>query len=439
MRVKQKRAASPAVYAVCKNILLIRINRMELFMKKYSIANLAAVYIVSFVAWVYCVAIAVLGLIYQAYPGQDKVSVLIGTLPTIVTLITALAGPFIMKALTRKWSVIISIAISIVCGLAILLIKMPLIGVIVCSAALGIPAGLIPAANSSIVTIIAPLSLKDKVIGWHNAIMMLGMSAFTLLAGIFAKTGDFRDGYKSVFVLIPVIIIAILLYPNVDKDNIAVENEAAHNAQGAALNKTKEKMPGYVLVFIVLYLVGAIFWNAWFVNYSDYIINEAAIGDASVAGLVGSLSSFAGCIAGFFVALWIKATKQWSMPLAFILTGVTMLLPSLTQSAMGCYVGGFLCQLFNLFLVSGLTTYTGLATDGKSYATTALCLITVAEGAGVFLCGYILPAMSSLFGGGAGMNLIVASVLMIIIGIATFFFIKPVHQKVYTDGNKLEE
>ena len=53
--------------------------------------------------------------------------------------------------------------------------------------------------------------------------------------------------------------------------------------QGAALNKTKEKMPGYVLVLIVLYLVGAIFWNAWFVNYSDYIINEAAIGDASVA------------------------------------------------------------------------------------------------------------------------------------------------------------
>lgn len=210
-------------------------------MKKYGMANLTAVFIVSFVAWVYCVAIAVLGLIYQAYPGQDKVSVLIGTLPTVVTLVTALAGPVIMKALTRKWSVVISIAISIVCGLAILLVKMPLIGVIVCSAALGIPAGLIPAANSSIVTIIAPPALKDKVIGWHNAIMMLGMSAFTLLAGIFAKTGDFRDGYKSIFVLIPVIIIAILLYPNVDKDKSVVENEAAQSAEGSAINTKKEK------------------------------------------------------------------------------------------------------------------------------------------------------------------------------------------------------
>lgn len=406
-------------------------------MKKYSIANLAAVYIVSFVAWVYCVAIAVLGLIYQAYPGQDKVSVLIGTLPTVVTLITALAGPFIMKALTRKWSVIISIAISIVCGLLILFVKMPLVGVIICSAALGIPAGIIPAANSSIVTIVAPLSLRDKVIGWHNAIMMLGMSAFTLLAGIFAKTGDFRDGYKSVFVLIPVIIIAVLLYPDVDKDKVSIIDEV-ETSKNNVLNKAKEKMPGYVLIFIMLYLVGAIFWNAWFVNYSDYIINEAAIGDASVAGLVGSLSSFAGCIAGFFVALWIKATKHWSMPLAFILTGVTMLLPSLTHNTIGCYVGGFLCQLFNLFLVSGLTTYTGLSTDGKSYATTALCLITVAEGAGVFLCGYILPAMAGLFGGGAGMNLIVASVVMIVIGMVTFLFMKPVHQKVYSENTEPE-
>lgn len=403
-------------------------------MKKYSMANLIAVFIVSFIAWIYCVAIAVLGLIYQAYPGQDKVSVLIGTLPTVVTLITALAGPFIMKALTRKWSVIISIAISIVCGLAILLIKMPLIGVIICSAALGIPAGLVPAANSSIVTIIAPPALKDKAIGWHNAIMMLGMAAFTLLAGIFAKTGDFRDGYKSIFILIPVIIIAFFLYPDVDKDNVTAE--AAADAAESRSDTVREKMPGYVLVFIMLYLVGAVFWNAWYVNYSDYIINEAAIGDASVAGLVGSLSSFAGCIAGFFVAFWIKKTKHWSMPLAFILTGITMLLPSLTHNAAGCYAGGFLCQLFNLFLVSGLTTYTGLATDGKSYATTALCLITVAEGAGVFLCGYILPALSSLFGGGAGMNLIVASVVMIIIGIATSFFIKPIHCKVYSEDRK---
>ena len=39
-------------------------------MKQYKPINLVAVLLVSFVAWVYCVAPAVLGLIYQAYPGR---------------------------------------------------------------------------------------------------------------------------------------------------------------------------------------------------------------------------------------------------------------------------------------------------------------------------------------------------------------------------------
>ena len=184
----------------------------------------------------------------------------------------------------------------------------------------------------------------------------------------------------------------------------------------------------------ILERLGCIFWNAWYINYSDYVINEAHIGDSAVAGLIGSFSSIGGTIAGFFVAWWIKATKSASMPLAFIICGVTMLLLSLTHNAIGCYIGGFTCQLFNLFIVSGLSTYAGLATDGKKYATTILALISVAEGAGVFLCGYILPAMAKLIGGGAGANLIMGSIVMIILGVIVFFIMRPAHRAVYGDS-----
>ena len=47
--------------------------------------------------------------------------------------------------------------------------------------------------------------------------------------------------------------------------------------------------------------MGCIFWNAWYMNYSDYVINVAQIGDASVAGLIGTFSSIGGTIAGFGV------------------------------------------------------------------------------------------------------------------------------------------
>ena len=77
-------------------------------MKQYKPINLVAVLLVSFVAWVYCVAPAVLGLIYQAYPGQDSVSVLIATLPTVVTMIVAFLSTVIFRFVSRKWMAIAS-------------------------------------------------------------------------------------------------------------------------------------------------------------------------------------------------------------------------------------------------------------------------------------------------------------------------------------------
>ena len=185
---------------------------------------------------------------------------------------------------------------------------------------------------------------------------------------------------------------------------------------------------------LLLYLFGAIFCNAWFMNYSDYIVNEAQLGTTAMAGVIGSLCSVAGTVSGLVVAFWIKATKRFSMTLAFILCGVAMLLPQLTQSAAGCYAGGILCQFFNLIVVSGLTTYLGLATTGKN-ATTAMSLLAGIEGSGVFLCGYIVPVVGNLFGGGAGMNIMVSGIILMVIGVAAYFVIKPTHEMVYGKKN----
>lgn len=391
----------------------------------------------SFAAWIYCIAVVVLGLIYQAYPGQENVAILISTLPTVVMMVTAFACSALLRTLNRKMVVIFSLALPIVIGLVILMVDLPLIGVVICSALLGIPGATIAAANPTVLAIVAPPKLKDKVLGWHNALMMLGMSIFTLLGGVFAETGRFQDGYKTVLVLIPILILVILFYPNVDKDkNLASEatdvlEETETVVQGSS------KFPKVAIGMLLLYLFGAIFWNAWFLNYSDYIVNEAHLGSTAMAGVVGSLSSMAGTVSGLVVAFWIKGTKKFSMSLAFILCGATMLLPQLTQSAIGCYAGGILCQFFNLIVVSGLTTYLGLATTGKN-ATTAMSLLAGIEGSGVFLCGYIVPAVGRIFGGGAGVNIMVSGIILVVIGVIAFFVIKPTHEMVYGKDNKLQ-
>ena len=75
---------------------------------------MAVVLLSSFAAWIYCIATVVLGLIYQAYPGQENVAILISTLPTIVMMLAAFASSVILRVCNRKLVVVVSMAISIV-------------------------------------------------------------------------------------------------------------------------------------------------------------------------------------------------------------------------------------------------------------------------------------------------------------------------------------
>lgn len=392
--------------------------------------------ITSFSSWIYCIAVVVLGLIYQAFPGQEQTAVLISTLPMVVMMVAAFASSVILQVFNKKLIVILSIAIAIISGLLIVAVDMPLIGVLICSALLGIPGGVIPAANPVALTVISPSEILDRALGWYNAFKMLGMAVFTLLGGVFANTGRFQDGYKTVLLLIPVLLLTILFYPDIDKMAGQKVSEKEPATSDVSPTVKREKFPSVAVGLLLVYLVGAIFWNTWYLNYSDYIVNEAQIGTTALAGVIGSLCSVAGTISGFLSDIWIKITKKYSVTLAFILCGLFLVVPPLTRSVIGCYVGGIVNMFFNLMIVAVITIYLGRTTHGKA-TTTAMSLLSGIEGSGVFLCSYIVPSVGKIFGGGAGTNMLLSGVLLIVIGLAAYFVIKPAHKIAYQEEGSL--
>lgn len=398
--------------------------------------QIITILVTSFSSWIYCIAVVVLALIYQAFPGQEQTAVLISTLPMVVMMIAAFASSIMLQVFNKKTIVILSIVVAIISGLLILLVDMPLIGVLICSALLGIPGGIIPAANPTVLTLISPPDILDRVLGWYNAFKMLGMAVFTLLGGIFANTGRFQDGYKTVLLLIPVLLLTILFYPDVDKAEIKGKTKEESKIHIRQAEEENEKLPVIAIGLLLIYLVGAVFWNAWYLNYSDYIVNEAQIGTTALAGVIGSLCSVAGTVAGFLSDIWIKITKRYSITLAFIFCGLFMIVPPLTHSVAGCYVGGIINMFFNLIIVSGLTVYVGRTTHGKA-TTTAMSLMSGIEASGVFLCSYIVPAIGRRIGGGAGTNMILSGTVLIIIGIGAYFIIKSAHKIAYKEKGNL--
>ena len=183
--------------------------------------SLIVVLLSSFTVYIYSFTTIVLGDIYAAFPGQDSVTVLIASLPAVVMMLSAFASAFLLAKFNRKALVIISLIIAVAAGLVVAYVELPIAGIVACSALMGIPAGIVAAANASVLPLIAPDSLKDKVMGFHQAALMLGQTLFALICGFFARGGNWAGGFKTVYVIIPVIVLVMLFYPNVSVDSKA--------------------------------------------------------------------------------------------------------------------------------------------------------------------------------------------------------------------------
>lgn len=395
--------------------------------------SLIVVLLASFTVYIYSFTTIVLGDIYTAFPGQDNVTVLIASLPAVVMMLSAFASAVLLAKFNRKLLVIISLVITVVAGLVVAYVELPVAGVVACSALMGIPAGVVAAANASVLPIIAPNSLKDKVMGFHQAALMLGQTLFALICGFFARGGNWAGGFKTVYVIIPVIILIILFYPNLPVGSEAVVEEKAEEQENE-VEETHSRMPLYAILLLGTYFLGCIFWNGWYLNNSDFIINEAQLGDTTLVGAVNSLCtavSMIGCIA---VSFWMKALKGWALPLALFIGGFCTFLPTVIPTVACCYIAAIGCQLGIMIGISALQTYVGLGVKGKNL-TTAMSLIQAFEGSGVFLCGYIVPFIAGAFGASARNNMMVGAVATMILGLATYTFMRKAHKQVFAEAN----
>lgn len=390
--------------------------------------SLIVVLLSSFTVYIYSFTTIVLGDIYTSFPGQDSITVLIATLPAVVMMLSAFASTVLLVKFNRKVLVVISLVIAVVAGVLVSYVSLPIAGVVACSALMGIPAGVVASANASILPLIAPDFLKDKVMGFHQAALMLGQTLFALICGFLAKNGNWAGGFRTVFILIPVIVLVILFYPDVVVDDSVEEQK---EGEGQIVTDDGTKMPTFAILLLATYFLGCIFWNGWYLNNSDFIINEAHLGDSTVVGAVNSLCtavSMIGCVA---VSFWMKALKAWSLPLALIICGTSSFLPTFIPTIPACYIAACGCQLGVMIAISALQTYVGLGVKGR-HLTTAMSLIQCFEGSGVFLCGYVVPFIARVFGGGAGTNMRVGGMVTVILGFATYAFMRNTHKAIFS-------
>ena len=379
------------------------------------------IFLTSFIAWFYCMTFVPLGYIYNTFPGKDAQVMLIATLPGIIAMIGGFSVGVLMNLFSKKTLVNLSMIIMIIGGLMIRFLgSQNIIIAIVGSGLTGFGAGSVPAVNYASLAEISPENIKDKVCGWSDSLCAAGIMVSSLIGGFLSASGDWERAYSIYYMVIPILVLSVIWYPNEKTENKAIENSDEPKSH------TEESiLPKSIIATIVIKFFSALFYMAISLFASALIINELQIGTSALVGTAATFSSLVSIASAALVFLWLKFFKGYSTLIAQLVMGVSMLIASYSLSIPGIVAGWI---IFSVGVNSNHCSYgtvVAMAPKGKAVGI-ASGLFVGATFLGEALCGYATPWMANLIFGSSLPSACIktAGILTIIFGIISVLFFK---------------
>ena len=121
------------------------------------IKKMIPIYLASCLAWIHNIVYTPLGYMYNTWPNQDALIMLIAVLPGIVAMAAGVLAGKLIDLMGRKNLVVLSMAAMLVGGIGMFFLgRTSIWAAIVLSGLSGFAAGSIPAANFAALTEIAP-------------------------------------------------------------------------------------------------------------------------------------------------------------------------------------------------------------------------------------------------------------------------------------------
>lgn len=358
-------------------------------MNKELTKKMIPIFLASSIAWFYTMIYSPLGYMYNSFPGMESKVMLIAVLPGIAAMVGGFAAGALMNVIGKKPLVLLSMILMALGGLMVRFIGEASINLVIIGSGLtGFGAGAIPSVNMSVLALIAPENLKDKVCGWADAVCLAGMFIVAMTAGFLAADGNWANAFNVYWVVLLVLLIALIWYPN--------DKEMKHEVVAQTEELVEEDvLPKSVVVLGLLKFVVALFYMGIGLFVSDYIINEVQIGTSASVGTMQSLSSLLGMFSSMFVFVFLKYLKGWECTIMMIVCGVGVYLAGVSGTiplvAMGWFLQSIGCNAYH----SGNSTVCAMAPKGKAVGIASGILL----GAGFLgeaLSGYVLPFVANI-------------------------------------------
>ncbi len=394
-----------------------------------SMKKVIPIFIAALFAWIHNMGVVPLGYVYNTYQGMDALVMSIVIFPGIIATVSGLLAGKLMEKMGRKNLVVFSMIIMLIGGLGMCFVGDQGIGkALFFSAISGFPAGTIPAVGYANLAVVAPEKMKDKVYGWSDALCSIGLAIAMVVGGFLSADGVWTRTYAFYFVMIPVLIITIIMYPKDSEAVLAPAAPAASDTEEKSVSAVvKSVLPKCIIALIIFKIFSGMFYSCFGMFSSDYIINELQLGSSALVGSVNTATQIVNIAASAVIFLWLKFFKGFSNMIAQVIIGIGLFFIVFVGSSIpGIFICAILTYLGLMSSHSSLSTIMGLVPEGNAVGR-ASGMFLAATFVGESTCGYVVPVISRvLFGvSSAGNCMKIGGVLSIVVGLASLpFFIK---------------
>ena len=352
------------------------------------------IFLALFVSWFYCMVWTPLAYIYNTFPGQDNLVMLIATIPGFVTMFGALGASALINKIGMKNVVLIGMLTLLGGGLIVRFFGTSNIWIaIVGSALTGIAAGTGPTCCYTALAKFAPANLRDKVIGWADMATTGGMLVSGMLAGILARGGEWWKAFDLYWIVVPVIILTFFWFPEYKAEETK-EETASGKEEKAGIGT----IPSFLLALIALRCVAAFFYMGRSLFSSAMIINEYQLGDSALVGLSNSICTGVSVIVTGLVFAWLKVFKGNSILASCLFMFAAQAVLAFVPSVASVFIGPILMSFGLSTFTSGMSTAITMSAKGKITSIVS-GLNIAAMFLGEAICGYVSPFLANIIFG----------------------------------------
>lgn len=323
------------------------------------------------------------------------------TLPSVGCII----GPILYSALSNKVPsrilVIIACAAIAVFGSLPALLGTALIPMLICRLIFGIAQGFIFTAPKVLINANMDEKTGAKWMGYLEVFGSIGMIFFQTASGYIGLIDWHLSMYLCLIMIVVAVVVGIALPAKNDpgsKHYLAGEgavNARSQAASGEKLSFSKKYPASVWLYWIYVFVFVACIFN--FQANTSTLVVAGGLGLSSDAGMILSCHTIVGMIGGIVFGLVFNKIKEFAIPTAALLLGISWMI---------IFAGGNLTALYIGAALSGFAAPLAVAScfqlSGRNAAAVASALAVsialAAQNVGVIASPYIFAFIQGIFG-----------------------------------------